>query len=532
MRNIEIQDTKKAFPKLYKLMTVLPGTIALLIIVIIFLGYSLFLFNKDGNHESISFAIATFILIYYVWWLIRWFEYATFMIIAIFHLTQMEEHNYHNILFKSQWLSTKDKRLERVLPDDKTATEIIHRCMIPMVNEDYSILHDTVAALKQSNYDLKKLAVTVNGEAVKKEHLLSVWEKLEKEFKGTFGYFDYTMHELAADEMIGKWANITTAAEKLYQKIIAHFDTTPDNILVTTLDADTNVDVEYFNILTYTYLITPNRKNKAYQPIIFFFNNFWQAPFFSKIISLFNSFWILFNFTKVRGTRNFSTHAQPLDGLIETHFRSKQTIVEDGHQYRRSFFALKSDYECIPVYAKVYQDCNLNTSVIRTAEAQYKQMRRRSHGAEDIAYSFCQMRMQWKHINKWTALFEHIRLFESIVLWSTFHIVLFAGLFFTYVKDIQLSNYISLGAAISLFAKFSMILMILVIWVQIIFCPWHQIKSRWRKWRELIKLLFAFALLVWPTLLFFSGIPALHTQLALMLGKPMRKFNVTTKIRK
>lgn len=400
-----------------------------------------------------------------------------------------------------------------------------------MVNESYEILHDTLQALKESDYDLKKLAVTVNGEAAKKEHFLAVREKLEKEFTGVFGFFEYTLHELAGDEMIGKGANITTAAEKLYQKILDHFHITPDNVLVTTLDADTNVDTTYFSILTYTYLITPNRKNKAYQPIIFFFNNFRQAPFFSKIISLFNSFRILFNFTKARGTRNFSTHAQPLDGLLETRFRSKQTIVEDGHQYRRSYFALKGNYECVPVYAKVYQDCNLNTSVIKTAGAQYKQMRRRSHGAEDIPYSYCQMRDQWKSINKATTLFEHIRLFESIVLRSTFHIVLLAGLFFTYFKDIPLSNYVSLGAAISLFAKFSMILMIIVIGAQIVFCPWHQIKSHRRKLRELAKLLFAFALLVGPTLLFFSGIPALHTQLALMFGKPMKKFNVTTKIR-
>ena len=54
--------------------------------------------------------------------------------------------------------------------------------MIPMVNESYEILHDTVYALTQSNYDLSKLAVTVNGEAAKKDHFLNVREKLEKEF--------------------------------------------------------------------------------------------------------------------------------------------------------------------------------------------------------------------------------------------------------------------------------------------------------------------------------------------------------------
>lgn len=531
MRDIEISEAKKKYPFAYKVLTILPGAAALAIIITICVGYWLFLFGKASDYQWLTFFIAGCILIYYVRWLIRGFEYATFMIIAIFSLWQADKNRYDKILSQSDDLSPEEKRLANTLPNDKSSNDVIHWCMIPMVNESYEILYDTVQALAKCNYDQQKLAVTINGEAAKKEHFLSLWSRLEKDFANTFGYFGHTLHELAADEMIGKWANITTAAEKLYKEILTHFNTTPDNILVTTLDADTNVDPEYFSILTYTYLITPDRKHKAYQPIIFFFNNFWQAPFFSKIISLFNSFWILFNFTKTRWTRNFSTHAQPLDGLLETRFWSKQTIVEDGHQYRRSYFAMKGNYECVPVYAKVYQDCNLNVSLTQTALAQYKQMRRWSHGAEDIPYSYAQIKNQRKTIDRATALFEHIRLFESIVLWSTFHIVLLAGLFFTYFKDIQLSNYVSLGTAISLFARFSMILMIIIIWVQIVFCPRKQLKNRPRKLRELLKLLFAFAILVWPTLLLFSGLPALHTQIALMLWKPMRKFNVTTKIR-
>ena len=77
---------------------------------------------------------------------------------------------------------------------------------------------------------------------------------------------------------------------------------------------------------------------------------------------------------------------QPLSGLLKTDFWSTETIVEDGHQYRRSFFAMHGKYSCVPVYTKVYQDCNQNDTLWQTAQAQYKQMRRRSHGAEDIAY--------------------------------------------------------------------------------------------------------------------------------------------------
>jgi len=126
------------------------------------------------------------------------------MIIAIFYLTQANKNNYSKILKDASTLSPEEKKLAAVLPSDKTVDDLIHWCMIPMVNESYEILHDTVDALKKSNYDLSKLAITVNGEAAKKEHFLSVWKKLEKEFDGVFGYFNYTLHELAPDEMIGK----------------------------------------------------------------------------------------------------------------------------------------------------------------------------------------------------------------------------------------------------------------------------------------------------------------------------------------
>jgi Glycosyl transferase family group 2 len=225
---------------------------------------------------------------------------------------------------------------------------------------------------------------------------------------------------------------------------LEHFSTTADRVIVTTLDADNKVDPDYFSVLTFTYLKTPHRKHASYQPVIFFFNNFWQAPFFSKVTSLFNTFWILFNFTKKFGPRNFSSHAQPLDGLIETHFRSTQTIVEDGHQYRRAYFATNGNHECIPVFAKIYQDCNLSTSRRATVKAQYNQMRRWSHGAQDVAYVRCQMIDHRHTCSRSRMVFEFGRLLEGIILRSTLHTVLLSGIAFSFFKDITLSSYLSL----------------------------------------------------------------------------------------
>lgn len=76
------------------------------------------------------------------------------MIIAIFQLTQANKNNYTKIITHDENLTAEERRLANILPKDKVSTDVIHWCMIPMVNESYEILHETVNALKESNYDL------------------------------------------------------------------------------------------------------------------------------------------------------------------------------------------------------------------------------------------------------------------------------------------------------------------------------------------------------------------------------------------
>jgi hypothetical protein len=62
--------------------------------------------------------------------------------------------------------------------------------------------------------------------------------------------------------------------------------------------------------------------------------------------------------------------------------------------------------------------------MFKTAIAQYSQMRRWSHGAEDIPYALCMWIDQKKKLSFWRTLYEWGRLLEGILLWSTLHLVL------------------------------------------------------------------------------------------------------------
>jgi hypothetical protein len=64
--------------------------------------------------------------------------------------------------------------------------------------------------------------------------------------------------------------------------------------------------------------------------------------------------------------RNFSAHAQPMAALIDTDFWSVRTIVEDGHQYWRTWFRYDGKHDVYPIYVPIYQDAVLTDSYKRT----------------------------------------------------------------------------------------------------------------------------------------------------------------------
>lgn len=216
------------------------------------------------TQDTHPLALTAFLLImmYYIWWLVRGFEYALFTIQAVFKLKQEEKVDYHHILHqpkpKNQLAHIRKKALLHV--DDIHHTDIIHRLILPTYDESYEILAETVKNLANSHYDHKKIALTIAGEQRKESDFVPKAQKLLDIYKDTFGYISYTVHPLDPEtEFPGKGANISYAARREYEGILDQFNTTPDHVCVTTLDADSNVDREYFNHMTYTYIVTPDR---------------------------------------------------------------------------------------------------------------------------------------------------------------------------------------------------------------------------------------------------------------------------------
>jgi hypothetical protein len=190
-------------------------------------------------------------------------------------------------------------------------------------------------------------------------------------------------------------------------------------VLVTTLDSDNRPDKKYFGALTYTYCSTEEPKYASYQPITMYTNNIWDAPAPMRVIATGNSFWNVVLSLRPHMLRNFSAHSQPMAALIDTDFWSVRTIVEDGHQYWRTWFRYDGKHEVYPLYTPIYQDAVFTEKYTKTLKMQFIQLRRWAWGVSDIAYVANQGFLKKNSIPKYKVISKFLRLLEGHINWST-----------------------------------------------------------------------------------------------------------------
>lgn len=306
------------------------------------------------------------------------------------------------------------KNLIDMLPE-----EVIQVVIIATYNESQSIIHPTIEhIIESSGFNNRKTALFIAYEERADDKKKKETRETIKLYKDKFFYTEAVEHKLVSGEIPGKGANATFTGRRVAQWAKKE-GIDPSRILVTTLDADNRPDKNYFSLLTYVYISAEDRKKKSYQPIALYNNNIWDVPAIMRLCAIANTYFHTANSMRLHALRNFSAHTQSLDALIDTDFWSVRTIVEDGHQFWRTYFRYEGDHQVLPIYAPIYQDAVLAVGRKKTAVAQFKQIRRWTYGASDIAYVATRAFFIKNKVPKLDALFKFGRLLESHVGWST-----------------------------------------------------------------------------------------------------------------
>lgn len=258
-----------------------------------------------------------------------------------------------------------------------------------------------------------------------------------------------------------------------------------------------------------------------------FTNNIWDAPAPMRVIATGNSYWMMIQGLRQHMLRNFSAHAQPLHALIETDFWSTRTIVEDGHQFWRSYFQFDGKHEVIPIFLPIYQDAVLADGYKRTLKAQFIQLRRWAWGASDIAYvaKYAFFEQSRKAIPFFDRLFKFLRILEGHFSWATAPLILAFGAiipFFFNQTDFVANQLPQIASRIQTFA---MIGILITLYLSFRILPAKP--DRYKKRRN-IGMVLQWVLLPLTTIC-YSSFAALNSQTRLMFGRYIGKFDVTEK---
>jgi hypothetical protein len=256
-----------------------------------------------------------------------------------------------------------------------------------------------------------------------------------------------------------------------------------------------------------------------------FTNNIWDAPAPMRVIATGNSFWMVVQSLRTHMLRNFSAHAQSMQALIDTDFWSVRTIVEDGHQFWRTYFRYDGQHEVYPVLLPIYQDAVLSSSYRKTLKAQFIQLRRWAWGASDVAYVAEKGFFTKNNVPKIDALMKFFRLLEGHVSWATAPLILAFSAFVPLILDPSDFTAHQLPIIASRIQTVAMAGIFITLFFSIKTLPPKP--ARYKAHRRV------FMIIQWVylpvTTIIYSAFSAINSQTRLIFGRYLDKFDVTDK---
>lgn len=420
-----------------------------------------------------------------------------------------------------------DGNLKRLAakPTGMKPDDLLHAAIIATVNESREVLEPTIQSVLNADYDPKKIILVIAYEARAGKPAQDRVNELIKLYGPQFKHAMAVEHPAnLPGELIGKGGNINRAGHELQKYLEAeHIDAT--KVLVTTLDADNRPDKRYFAALSYMYCVVPEPLKASYQPLPMFTNNIWDAPTLMRVIATGNNLFYIVGSQRPHTARNFSSHAQPMQALIDMNFWSSRTIVEDGHHFWRSYFHFDGDYRVYPLSIPIYQDAVLADGYIRTLRAQFVQLRRWTYGASDIAYIADKGFWHKNKAPKLDVFGKLMRALEGHVSWAIGPLLIYFAAFVPPFIDPQNLAANQLPLIVSRMQRIGIAGLLVSLYVCLVTLPPRP--ARYKRHRSI------FMLTQWVFLpvtgVAYGSLAAFNSQTRLMFKWYLSKFDVTEK---
>jgi hypothetical protein len=439
-------------------------------------------------------------------------------------LNELQNGSIEEGSIRPDWHSSNVIRLKEH-PRANRPNDLYQVALVAVYNESKEVVEPTIKSILASHYDSSKVILVIAYEERGGKRTEEVTQEIIAKYKNKFFHAMAVKHPSnIPNEIIGKGGNITYAAREL-EKFLETKKIDPIKVVVTTLDSDNRPDKNYFAALAYTYIACIDPLHISFQPIPMYTNNIWDVPAPMRVIATGNSFWNVVLSLRPHMLRNFSSHAQSMKSLIDTNYWSTRTIVEDGHQFWRTYFRYDGKHQVYPIYTPIYQDAVFSNTYVKTLKAQFIQLRRWTYGASDVAYFAQKAFLTKNNVPMLDKIFKFLRLLEGHVTWAVAPILLAFSAFIPVLFNPQ--NYAANELPILVSRIQTVALAGIIATLFISFKTLPPKPARYKAHRNI------FMILQWVylpvTTIVYSSLSAFYSQTRLIFGLYYDKFDVTDK---
>lgn len=476
-------------------------------ILIGFISWSLIL-SPIWASFLIPVILSYFILFFDIYWLYKSFWLVVTSYLASNKIKKSEAENWLN-------LASQNKDWQKVK----------HIVIIPNYKENISKLRETLFALSKQTFNLKNIFIVLGMEE-REEKSQEKAKILMQEFSNKFADILVTFHPDRKNEIRGKSSNESFAAQTVYKKLIKNKKIDLLFTTISSVDADSIFDKQYFSYLTNSFLKDKNRYNKFWQSANVLYNNIWKVPAPVRIISFFGSLYR--TALLIQGDRliSNSTYSLSLKLLVDIGFWDTDVVPEDYRIFFKAFFKKEGKIFVEPIFLKTSLDAPQSVSFWKSLKNKYDQEKRWSSGVSDdplfIKWWFTVPNVPFF---RKTLILSHVLLDHILwpvnwfILTIAANIIPFTNPVFT--RTTLGYNLPRLAGLILTFCLFGTLAMIVIDF---------RNRGDYKKVSKMRKFLFPLEFVLLPIVGFFlSAMPAVISHTQLVLGKKA-EYKVTEKV--
>lgn len=399
-----------------------------------------------------------------------------------------------------------------------------HVLIILNYKETAEKVRKSLDVLAKQSFPTKRLHVYLAMEEREKE-AKKRGDTLIKEYKHVFGTMTATYHPDIAGEVKGKSSNEAYAGKVANKELFESGKLDINYATVSSIDADSIFDKEFFACLTYKFLTDPKPYNKFWQSAIVFHNNIWQVPAPTRITAFFGNLNRVALLVQGDKLLTHATYSLSFKLLKDVGFWDVDVIPEDYRIFFKAFYHKKGNIWVEPIFLKTSMDAALSKGYINSLKNKYHQERRWSWGVSDNP-----LFIKWwltvpgvPFVRK-TALMYNVLL--DHILWPSYwFIITIAANVMALINPVfsRTALGFSLPELAGSILSIALLALLGMLYVDYKNRPANQKLPLYRK------ILFPFEFLLMPLVGFFlSALPALISHTQLMLGKRL-EYKVTDK---